>query len=191
MSVSVNMPHKLTSFTACTVISSLTCEVSRNGDLLDLLYVLCGDLPQISWPASAAAPQRRLRLWEHTCFEAFIRRPDDDAYIETNASPSGDWHCFRFSAYRADMQVASMPTLQVLDCAVNQSQASLRVQFDLTGWLKPADPLQLGLAAVIQTSAPCHLYYALCHTASKPDFHHRDSHTLLIPGVDHDNPLWH
>ena len=178
------MRHLLTSFTATTVISSFTCEVSRDMDLdvdmLTLHYVITGDMAQINWPPSTAAPKRRWLLWEETCFEAFLRRPNERAYIETNASPSGDWHCYSFTDYRTGMQVATAPTLQVLECARNQSGAEIVIQVDLTDWLKPASALQLGLAAVIQPKTGGQLYYALAHIDDKPDFHHRDSHTLLI-----------
>jgi hypothetical protein len=119
-------------------------------------------------------------LWEETCFEAFLCRPSEDAYIETNASPSGDWHCYSFTDYRADMQVAPAPTLQVQKYAVNECHAEILVQVDLNDWSTPLAVLQLGLAAVLKTKAGARLYYALRHVDDKPDFHHRDSHTLLI-----------
>lgn len=149
--------------------------------LLDLHYVLAGDIAQINWPPPAVKPSQRWQLWEDTCFEAFLRQPDDHTYIETNASPSGDWHCYSFAGYRKAMQVATAPTLQVIKRTVTQSKAEIFVQVDLNGWLTPSVALQLGLAAVIQTKVGGRLYYALAHIDDKPDFHHRDSHTLTIP----------
>ncbi|MFT4632243.1 MAG: hypothetical protein ACJARY_000337 [Candidatus Azotimanducaceae bacterium] len=174
------MRHALMSFTATTVISSFTCEVSRDMGFLSLHYVLRGDVAQIDWPPPTAIPNRRGQLWEETCFEAFLRRSGEHAYIETNASPSGDWHCYRFKDYRADMQMASAPTLQVQKCAINATQAEILVQIDLNDWLTPPATLQLGLAAVIQTKTRARLHYALKHVDDKPDFHHRDNQTLLI-----------
>ncbi|MFT4719377.1 MAG: hypothetical protein ACI9SB_000542 [Candidatus Azotimanducaceae bacterium] len=191
------MRYSLTRFTATTVNSSLsceetceetsevacevTCEVTRLAGQLNLHYVLTGDLAQIDWPTDNATPARRMQLWEQTCFEAFLRQPDEHAYIETNASPSGHWQCFTFSNYRTDMLVATTPTLQVLDSAVSQTRAEIRVQVNLADWLAPTEMLLMGLAAVVQTKAGDRLYYALQHIDDKPDFHHRDSHTLLIP----------
>ena len=187
------MRYSLTRFTATTVTSSLTrevtsevicevtCEVTRLAGQLNLHYVLTGDLAQIDWPMDDPTPARRMQLWEQTCFEAFLRQPDGPAYIETNASPSGHWQCFTFSNYRTDMLVATAPTLQVLDSAVSQARAEISVQVNLADWLAPTEALLLGLAAVIQTKAGDRLYYALLHIDDKPDFHHRDSHTLLIP----------
>jgi hypothetical protein len=48
---------------------------------------------------------RRDELWQHTCFEAFLRTPGADGYIEVNLSPSSEWAVYRFTAYRQGMSV--------------------------------------------------------------------------------------
>lgn len=39
-------------------------------------------------------------LWRTTCFELFLRRPGEDAYLEFNFAPSGQWAAYGFNAYR-------------------------------------------------------------------------------------------
>lgn len=45
-------------------------------------------------------PAQTGRLWEQTCFEAFIADTGKAAYREYNFAPSGDWAVYEFSDYR-------------------------------------------------------------------------------------------
>ena len=57
---------------------------------LRLRYFLDGEIERIALPRRVAS-RRADRLWQHTCFEAFIARRDARAYCELNFSPSGEW----------------------------------------------------------------------------------------------------
>jgi hypothetical protein len=64
-----------------------------------------------------AAPERADGLWRTTCFELFLRRPDEKAYIEFNFSPSGRWAAYAFDDYRKggrNLEVAA-PIIRTAD----------------------------------------------------------------------------
>ncbi len=62
-----------------------------------------GSSRELKLPAPAA-PERTAGLWHHTCFEVFLRDPQDGRYLEFNFSPSGQWAAYQFEGYRAGMR---------------------------------------------------------------------------------------
>src|SRR5262245_28817581 len=77
----------------------------RRAGHLALHYWVTGRIGDLSLPPTAA-PVRASELWQHTCFEAFLRAPPSTAYYEFNFAPSMQWAAYRFSDYRAEMSVA-------------------------------------------------------------------------------------
>ena len=63
--------------------------------ILALDYELVAPADQLIWPAAAASPERRDELWQSTCLELFIAKPNEPRYWEINLSPSGDWNVYR------------------------------------------------------------------------------------------------
>ena len=115
-------------------------------------------------------------LWQHTCFEAFVRGLSGTEYYEFNFAPSTQWAAYRFSGYRSGMCVAaeiSAPLIEVRsspDCFTLQASLELDRLSDLprrASW-------RLGLSAVIEDTSGCKSYWALAHPPGKPDFHHAD-----------------
>src|SRR5437868_14231578 len=76
-----------------------------NGGALALTFALEGDLTRLRIPAPQP-PCRTDNLWQHTCFEAFLRRKDEPAYCEFNFAPSSAWAAYVFRGYRASMAPA-------------------------------------------------------------------------------------
>ena len=68
-------------------------------NLLRITYLVKGDIRTLKIPAKCSS-RRVDRLWEHTCFEAFIRADGDPSYYEFNFSPSGEWAAYSFRGYR-------------------------------------------------------------------------------------------
>ena len=53
-------------------------------------YTLHAEMSQVRIPEpQGGSPVDR--LWQHTCFEAFVGVPGADPYYEFNFSPAGDW----------------------------------------------------------------------------------------------------
>jgi hypothetical protein len=115
-------------------------------------------------PAESA---RAEDLWETTCFEAFLRIPDADAYREWNFAPSGEWAAYDFASHRegrTDAEVAP-PYVRFEDNMTWWALgATIAVDAD-TVWA-------LGLSAVLEEQDGTKSYWSLAHPpGEKPDFH--------------------
>src|SRR3712207_5904568 len=91
------VPHPSTASGPADVIR---VEVERRGEALAFTYALGGDVDSIRIPSSASR-ERAEDLWRHTCFEAFLKVPGEEGYLELNFSPGGDWAAYRFEGYRS------------------------------------------------------------------------------------------
>lgn len=129
-------------------------------------------LPEIDEPA------RRDRLWQTTCFELFIVRPDGEPYLEYNFSPSTEWAVYRFSGYRLGMaeELVFRPDIT---CDFSERHFGLNAHFNLPDQWRD-ERLAVGLAAVVEESDGTKSYWALAHPATKPDFHHRDCFAIEV-----------
>jgi hypothetical protein len=86
---------------------AIEAQVTPLGKQILIEYRCHGNLfPHLRIPSRSERPQRLDRLWEHTCFEAFLARKSSDStllleeYWELNISPSRDWNLYHFDAYR-------------------------------------------------------------------------------------------
>lgn len=124
----------------------------------------------------ASDPARADRLWQTTCFEAFLREASQDAYREYNFAPSSQWAVYDFASYREGMakaEVGAPPYIRTEDNLTWWAMgATIAVEAD-KGW-------QLGLAAVLEERDGTKSYWALAHPADKPDFHHPDCFTARL-----------
>lgn len=140
----------------------------RKDDALWLAYRIRGTIEDIVLPGKGAAP-----LWQHTCCEAFVARKAGTAYDEFNFSPSGDWAAYAFTAYRRG-EPRSVPDPRI---AVRAGADLLELEARVG---VPAEPLVLGLSAVIEERGGARSYWALRHAPGKPDFHHRAAFALEL-----------
>jgi hypothetical protein len=144
-------------------------------------YRLTGDLARLAIPRKAPS-QRADRLWERTCFEAFVAAAGADGYYELNFSPSSEWAAYAFDAYRQGMrplELAQPPRIEIVERA-NELRVTAAVEI---GALSAAPwPRRVGLAAVVADLAGERGYYAVRHPREKPDFHDAASFTVLLDG---------
>ena len=94
---------------APVAIGSVACSISWKSAGQWCFDYIVGEPPEALRLPAPVSPARADRLWERTCFELFLRRPDADSYYEFNFSPSGEWAGYRFDSYRsgmAEIQVA-------------------------------------------------------------------------------------
>ena len=162
--------------THCAV--SAGCSVNDSG-CLRFAYWLEGDVSRLRVPPPRPAAQTD-GLWQHSCFEAFVRRAGGPQYLEFNFSPSGEWAAYRFSAYRKpDAHALEMPAPEV---CVRQVPSGLELEAVVNiGELgAPASVLEIGLCAVIELQDGGLSYWALNHPFDKPDFHHPESFVLTL-----------
>ena len=108
-------------------------------------------------------------LWRLTCFELFVRRPGESAYIELNLSPSERWAAYDFTGRREGMAERPMTRAPIITPRrggdVLLLDAALRLA-DL-----PRLPWQFGLTAVLEEEGGVKSFWALEHVGAAPDFH--------------------
>ena len=156
-------------------------SIGRRAEILSVRSEVRGDLSMVSIPA-VAAPRRRSRLWEETCFELFLGAADSDAYWELNLSPSGDWNVYRFTRYREGMRKETDITSLPFDVRRDPEALLLTAEIGV-GTIVPADKdLAATVAVVIRTSDGGRSHWASVHPSSRPDFHRRDGFALILPG---------
>ena len=148
---------------------------------LELTYTLTGDLTRLRLPPPR---ERRFaeRLWEHTCFEAFIKMEETAAYHELNFAPSGEWAVLSFAAYRKGAVLDDLALAPQMAVRSGDDQLALEatVQLDLLSAEYAQAALRIGLSAVIEAMDGTLSYWALRHPPGKPDFHHADAFALRL-----------
>ena len=164
-------------FSANTAPSiNITGNISRHENQLNLKY-LVSNLAAIVIPIPTANPTRQYDLWEHTCFEFFLRLKNTDKYWEFNLSPSGNWNVFRFLKYRHD--IAEETVFDSLPFNLQQINIlELDLEVNLNQIIDPKQDLEVGITAVIENQDAQLSYWALNHPASKADFHNRASFAI-------------
>lgn len=155
---------------------------------LALTFVLKGDINRLRIP-SLESPRRVDRLWEHTCFEAFVQLKGQSAYYEFNFSPSGEWAGYAFREYREGGPIEDEQLNPKI--AVQKEAETLElhavIRLDRLSKIQPGSILRLGLAAVVEGINGRLSYWALKHPPGEPDFHHPANFALEIPLGGH-NP---
>jgi hypothetical protein len=149
------------------------------GGVLALTYVLKGDIARLRI-ASLRQARQADRLWQHTCFEAFVSTKGSADYYEFNFAPSGEWAAYSFRRYRdgsplIDAELA--PQIAIRD-GRDRLELDATVRTDRLAIIRPPSVLRLGLSAVLEAKGGILSYWALKHPPGKPDFHHSDSFAL-------------
>lgn len=170
--------------TGSPAVEEIEAHVSWTRDnALAFAYVLKGDLMRLRIPLPQ--PSRRTdRLWQHTCFEAFVALKGKPEYYEFNFAPSSQWAVYGFQRYRVGTALEDdMPAPKItVHNLPNGLDLEAIVHLDSLLVTQPGTCLQLALCAVIEDENGTLSYWALKHSPGKPDFHHRDTFALdLIP----------
>jgi hypothetical protein len=176
--------------TICTAVKQIEVEVARpRPGTLMFTYTITGKIDALAIPPLADAA-RADGLWQHTCFEAFLRNDAGEGYYEFNFAPSTQWAAYRFSGYRTERRDVSEIASHVINVETGPEHYRLRASLNV-------EPLQrlspnaemaarriagrVGLAAVVEETSGHRSYWALAHPPGKPDFHHADCFTLEVP----------
>src|SRR4051794_22864915 len=89
-------------------IEDLSVDVTHEGQTWHFTYLVTGRISHLVIP-ERAEPGNAKDLWQTTCFEAFIRHVESDAYAEFNFSPSREWAAYRFESHRTGMRHLKVP----------------------------------------------------------------------------------
>jgi hypothetical protein len=166
----------------CAAVAHIDVAVARDRGQLTLTYRITGKIEDIRLPAPATRA-RTDGLWQHTCFEAFVRKTPGPRYYEFNFAPSTEWAAYRFRGYREGMvSVEDMPSPLIethRTAEVYSLQAALKL--DAQSGLPIDTAWHLNLTAVIEETNGNKSYWALAHAAPKPDFHNADCFVLELP----------
>ena len=175
----VLVPHGsgATQSAALTVVARVA--LARAG-AMRFEYRLTGEIAKLAIPRRLP-PQRTERLWEHTCFEAFVAPAGGDGYCELNFSPSTEWAVYEFDGYRQGMRplVSAAPTLTVVETA---SELRVMASAELGAFARAPWPWRIGLTAVVEDRAGGRSYFALEHPRAKPDFHDAAAFAISLDG---------
>ena len=179
----------------CFAATHIAVEVARpRAGSLVLSYFVTGKISDLRIPPVMAAA-RSDELWQHTCFEAFVRTSPGEAYYEFNFAPSTQWAAYRFDSYRSGMRVATEIGAPRIEVQSAPECYTLRASLGLDQLLPPFPPSpacgggqgdavwRLGLAAVLEETSDRKSYWALAHPPGKPDFHHSDCFAFEFSGA--------
>jgi hypothetical protein len=166
----------------CEAVSGIEVDVARrpNGGVT-LRYLVSGAIQDVLLPAPEA-PVRAHQLWEHSCFELFIRPTPGDAYCEFNFAPSRHWAAYRFRRHRSGMADIEIGAPKI-ECGRSSGSFEMRVDLDLDGVpeLAHTSDWQLNLSTIIEEANGRKSYWALAHPPGKADFHNPDCFVLHLP----------
>ena len=148
---------------------------------LRISWRIAGEISRLRLPA-AAMPLRADGLWQHSCFEAFLRADDADSYHEFNFAPSRAWAAYRFTDRRSGRTspVMTPPAIQDERAADSFGLHAVLPVGELPE-LARASTIQTGIAAIIEDEHGALSYWALAHAAREPDFHDPATFTLALP----------
>jgi hypothetical protein len=161
-------------------VSGIAVAIERTGAELRLSYRLEGDIARLRLPDPAEA-MRADSLWQHTCFEAFLRPDGGDRYYEFNFAPSSAWAAYGFAARRSDRELPELAAPAIASRR-NEGTFEMTVRLPLGGLpeLAQAAAIDAGLAAVVEDARGMLTYWALAHTTREPDFHDPATFQLRI-----------
>jgi hypothetical protein len=124
------------------------------------------ELGRLTLPRGGSSA-RSDRLWESTCFEAFLPDPGSTAYVEFNGAPDGRWNLYAFDDYRKGMRELATA---VAPAQVADERTKKGVVIEWTVPLPAFRPERIGLTAVLVLDGRP-TYWAVAHAGKVADFH--------------------
>jgi hypothetical protein len=135
---------------------------------------------------SAIVPWQVERLWEHTCFGAFVTQNGSSDYHGVNSSPSDEWTADAFCSYRDGVRLTQpelAPEIHVRH-TTNQLKLDALLRPEHLPSFEPHLKLRLALSAVIEDKLGMRSCWARRHSPGKPDFHHPDAFAPELEPID-------
>lgn len=163
-------------------VQAIDAQAVRLADgKLSLVFTVSGEIGRLRLPP-AEPPLRADGLWRHTCFEAFVRPPRGEGYVEFNLAPSGRWAAYRFDGYRSGMTAVDVapPIIETHQAGAHFGLVA-GIELGRLPEFAPRETWCVGLSAVIEAEDGSLSHWALAHPAGKPDFHHPDCFVLELP----------
>jgi hypothetical protein len=168
--------------TPCAAIRrfGIRVEPARLPGELGLQFRIEGETGRLRL-AEPGTARRRDGLWQHSCFEAFLRPDGSESYHEFNLAPSGDWAAYRFGGRRSDRSSPALPAPRIASRRHARAfELSVKLPVVALPELAAAAALRAGVAAVIETGDGGLSYWALAHGGDEPDFHDPSTFALRV-----------
>lgn len=147
---------------------------------LGFRFFVEGDIGRLRLPAAGIA-RRRDGLWQHTCFEVFLKPDASESYHEFNFSPSTEWAAWRFGGRRSDRSLPDLPAPAVrFDHDPDRCELSALVPIAALPELAGAGAVRAGITAVIEAADGSLMHWALAHVGEAPDFHDPATFTMRV-----------
>jgi hypothetical protein len=162
-------------------VRAVAARATLVGERIEFEYRVSGDIAALAVPRHAQ-PRRADRLWEHTCFEAFVAPAGGARYFELNFSPSTEWAAYQFDGYRDGMRPLALGREPAIAVVVADDELHVTAAVELGAFAGAPWPWRIGLTAVVEDRAGSRAYFALLHPRAKPDFHDAAAFTVLLDG---------
>ena len=165
-----------------SAITAINVTAERNGGSLRFWFKLVGDIDQVSLPGRCPDCIRTDGLWEHTCFEAFVRVQGKLGYSELNYAPSDQWAAYSFDDYRKGMRNLESPDGEpFVQFGYRGAEDDWHAwEFQTVEAFEQHADWELNLSAIIEAKDGTKSYWALAHAPGPPDFHNRDCFTARL-----------
>ncbi len=160
---------------------AVTASVRLDASLLRFVFRVRGELEQLALPARAQ-PARTDRLWEHTCFEAFVAADSGGRYCELNFSPSLQWAAYEFTDYRRGMCALALPEPPSIGVAATERELIVTAAIARAPLGAAPLPWRVALTAVVEGRAGGRGFFALLHPRDEPDFHDAAGFAVSLDG---------
>ena len=159
----------------------IATEINQTEEAIFISYKITGQLSIIDLGDGTPIHQRKLKLWEKTCFELFLKNQFHEDYIEFNFSPLFEWNSFYFAQKGSSlselntlnhMNIDILRSSEVFQLIVNISTNDLPKHFQKKF---SEGKMSAGISTVIRNKDESTSYWALDHKDQKPNFHHFES----------------
>jgi hypothetical protein len=172
-------PHASSASVAAREVRA-SAGVPQGAATLQFRFRIIGDVRRLRLPAEGSAI-RADGLWQHSCFEAFLRADAEDSYYEFNFAPSGAWAAYRFSGRREGRSSPPLPT-PAIDFRRGEDSfvMSATVRLEDLPELAASAAIHAGLAAVLEGSDGQLSWWALAHRSARPDFHDPETFSYTV-----------
>ena len=152
-------------------VSGIAVAIERADAEVRLSYRLEGDIARLRLPEPAEA-MRADSLWQHSCFEAFLRPDGGERYYEFNFAPSSSWAAYGFAARRGERESPELAA-PAIACRRDAGSFEMTVRLPIDGLpeLAQAAAIDAGISAVVEDARGLLTYWALAHASREPDFH--------------------
>lgn len=160
---------------------NLEADLHISDSKIQIIYTLTDETnifkkPLISKLWNSKQIDFTMGLWNHTCFEAFLKPVAMDRYYEFNFALSPAWMAFQFDQYRLPQPPVPATDFQIQ--SMNWDHVQNQLTIEVTN-KTPYKNFHVGLTAVLEEKTGVKHYCALAHKGLKADFHLAESFTLL------------